>query len=510
MGVRHVRDASYWGMPVGTPIVKGMKPARAKMAKGGSGGVLGTLARAGKSGPAKPNSRGTAAQRMAASKPGGAWASMAAARKSEPAPIQRLSPTPEGGFKPNGTVTRGEAARIMHGPTGKPKPRKSPAPKAPTAKAPAKPAAAGSSAQVEAAKADVLATAERMYSETPGAGHRWIGMAKLRDRLSKTHSREDVDQAVKDLVDEGVMRGTIVANVKALTQRDRDAAVVMGMTEVGVPETIDAVYVFTPGELAEMKRQATQVVDAPPSAREQLAEANARRAKRGLQPMDRSEIRDFLPQLSAAELDQLAGAPAAKNRGQQVEDEIRSAVAALAGEPGGYVSLEDVRARLGDRYTRTEVDQALDDMFLKPGVALTPEANQKTLTPSRRAAAVNIGMQDQHLISISGVGGAKPAPAKAAKKATSARAKMAGAKSGLPDGLSPQGAVDRLKGMSKRTDGEQFLATASRADLTAIFESGGWSYAKNANKTQLRQSLVELLIGRRIDSDAIMRAGRSS
>lgn len=31
---RHVRDSAYWGLPAGTPIVAGMRPARAKMAKG--------------------------------------------------------------------------------------------------------------------------------------------------------------------------------------------------------------------------------------------------------------------------------------------------------------------------------------------------------------------------------------------------------------------------------------------------------------------------------------------
>jgi hypothetical protein len=34
MGVRHVRDAAYWGMPVGTPIAPGMRPARLKMSAG--------------------------------------------------------------------------------------------------------------------------------------------------------------------------------------------------------------------------------------------------------------------------------------------------------------------------------------------------------------------------------------------------------------------------------------------------------------------------------------------
>jgi len=286
---------------------------------------------------------------------------------------------------------------------------------------------------------------------------------------------------------------------------------VAGEESNGKNDEINAVRLRSAGEVA----RALEPVDTANadnfavSKREQVAELNARRASRGLPPADRGLLRDYFPGITDGELDELAGgakSTSAKSRAQQVEDDIRSAVADLAGEPGGYVSLEDVRARLGSRYARSEVDQALDDMFLKPGVAITPEANQKTLTPGRRAAAVNIGAQDQHLISISGVGGAKPAPAKAAKKATTARAKMAGAKSGLPAGLTPQGAVDELKGMSTRAGGEQLLAKASRADLAAILDAGKIVYPKSGNKAVLLEHIIESFIGRRIDHTAILRA----
>jgi hypothetical protein len=39
-------------------------------------------------------------------------------------------------------------------------------------------------------------------------------------------------------------------------------------------------------------------------------------------------------------------------------------------------------------------------MYRSPGVSLIPEENQKTLTAEDRAAAVEIGDQDKHLIAI--------------------------------------------------------------------------------------------------------------
>lgn len=78
---------------------------------------------------------------------------------------------------------------------------------------------------------------------------------------------------------------------------------------------------------------------------------------------------------------------------------IRAAYAELATEPGASVSLARLRPLLGE-FGRAEVDGALKGMIHLPGVSIMPEHNQKTLTPEARAAAVTIGDQDKHLISI--------------------------------------------------------------------------------------------------------------
>jgi hypothetical protein len=82
-----------------------------------------------------------------------------------------------------------------------------------------------------------------------------------------------------------------------------------------------------------------------------------------------------------------------------ITERIRAAYATLAPEPGTWVKLARLRPLLGEA-TRAEVDGALKGMIHLPDVTIVPEVNQKTLTPEDRAAAVIIGDQDKHLISI--------------------------------------------------------------------------------------------------------------
>ncbi|GII42257.1 hypothetical protein [Planotetraspora phitsanulokensis] len=82
-----------------------------------------------------------------------------------------------------------------------------------------------------------------------------------------------------------------------------------------------------------------------------------------------------------------------------VEALIREAYAELAREPGGWVSLTELRVLLRDA-ARTKVDETLRRMAAMPDVNVVPESNQKALTRRDREAALVIGDQDKHLISI--------------------------------------------------------------------------------------------------------------
>lgn len=82
-----------------------------------------------------------------------------------------------------------------------------------------------------------------------------------------------------------------------------------------------------------------------------------------------------------------------------LDDRIRAVYASLAPEPAAWVSLTELRANLnGD--SRSEVDAALHRLSRVEAVSIVPESNQKALTADDRAAAIRIGGEDCHLLSI--------------------------------------------------------------------------------------------------------------
>jgi hypothetical protein len=95
----------------------------------------------------------------------------------------------------------------------------------------------------------------------------------------------------------------------------------------------------------------------------------------------------------------VAARPDATSSGD-LEADIRKAYGVLAAAPGDWVSLADLRPRLGD-VDKNAVDRALTKMIEESSdVNLVPESNQKALTDAQRQAAVRIGDQNKHLISI--------------------------------------------------------------------------------------------------------------
>jgi hypothetical protein len=78
---------------------------------------------------------------------------------------------------------------------------------------------------------------------------------------------------------------------------------------------------------------------------------------------------------------------------------VRTAYRKLADEPGSLVSLVRLRAELAD-VPRRDLDAALVDFDHQRGISLLPQEDQKLLTDDDRAAAVRIGVKDNHLIAI--------------------------------------------------------------------------------------------------------------
>ncbi|MEU4548788.1 helicase-related protein [Nonomuraea dietziae] len=92
-------------------------------------------------------------------------------------------------------------------------------------------------------------------------------------------------------------------------------------------------------------------------------------------------------------------APSAGGQGGDVEQRIRAMVRELEREPGGWVSLTDLRARLSD-VPREQMDEALRSLNRQPDATLVPEDNQKALRPEDRAAALTIGDQPKYYIRL--------------------------------------------------------------------------------------------------------------
>ncbi|WP_416905011.1 hypothetical protein [Micromonospora echinospora] len=78
---------------------------------------------------------------------------------------------------------------------------------------------------------------------------------------------------------------------------------------------------------------------------------------------------------------------------------VRTAYRELAVTPGAWVGLADLRELL-DEYDRETVDAALRALVRQDDVRIIPVANSKSLTARDRAAAVLIGNEANHALSI--------------------------------------------------------------------------------------------------------------
>ncbi|MYN63984.1 MAG: hypothetical protein F4X11_03010 [Acidobacteria bacterium] len=92
-------------------------------------------------------------------------------------------------------------------------------------------------------------------------------------------------------------------------------------------------------------------------------------------------------------------APAAAGPAASLPDRIRQAYRNLASRPWDWVELRDLRTQLGD-WPRREVDLEIVRMFREKDVNLTLHEDLRRLTAADRDAAIRIGVDDMHLISM--------------------------------------------------------------------------------------------------------------
>jgi hypothetical protein len=82
-----------------------------------------------------------------------------------------------------------------------------------------------------------------------------------------------------------------------------------------------------------------------------------------------------------------------------VEDRIRQAYSDLSAEPGELVSLARLRDELSDIPRRT-LDDALLEMDRQRAIQLEPDPHRLTLSDRAKEAAIPLGGEDMHLITI--------------------------------------------------------------------------------------------------------------
>jgi hypothetical protein len=92
-------------------------------------------------------------------------------------------------------------------------------------------------------------------------------------------------------------------------------------------------------------------------------------------------------------------APASTANAADLTAVIEAGYRSVAATAGEFVSLRELRLRLADR-TRPDVDAALTTMFTAQRINLIPQSNQQALSDADREAALRIGGEYKHLISI--------------------------------------------------------------------------------------------------------------
>lgn len=206
-----------------------------------------------------------------------------------------------------------------------------------------------------------------------------------------------------------------------------------------------------------------------------------------------------------ADLETGTAAPAMPD--DQVDARIAQAYTEL-GRPGEVVSLLRLRDRLPD-IDRPTLDRALKRLDRARVIQLDPEPNQKALPLEARDASVRLGGDDRHLISSRqlharpAATGPKSAPTAPAETPESRARVLRGGTWDTPAESLSTYAGERLKAATSREQAHQLISALTVAELRDLAKELGVPVKSSANKTALRNAIVQLAVGVRLDSFAI-------
>ncbi len=270
-------------------------------------------------------------------------------------------------------------------------------------------------------------------------GWGWVSLADIRDRLSEDNvAPAEVDSALKRLDKTPGAFLTPENDQTSLTSRERTAAISLGGQAQHLLKIVDPSQRPLPSDRASRKAPAAKkaVPKAPhPDGLDSLDEPRLRSLAKeyeipGAGTKTPAALKAALRRKGAVAPDVTPGAAPSRDplsadpsvRAVQVDNRVRAAYSAVLrrkadGGRNRWVGLADLRAELGDDLDRKEVDAALFRLSVDRsgfGANIVPESNQKTLTATDRTAAVRIGDQDKHVISIDDPS-PRPLPAAAPK-----------------------------------------------------------------------------------------------
>lgn len=270
------------------------------------------------------------------------------------------------------------------------------------------------------------------YADAARAPGDWVPLAEIRDRIPG-RNRGEVDSALESLAMQPGVQLIPWDNAKALKPRDHEAALHFGgeanhnlriedtTTSAAAPSrSLDeglqqgigsgnrAGFAFLAAEAERHDREEAARGSKPLQFKgAQLSdEERAAKLREGFERQAAAPKRTDTRGVLSANADtrsaavQGARSEVAEQRQNEAKTDIRSAVLDLAGGPGEWVGLADLRDKLGTKHSRAEVDQALVGMLDEPDVRIIPVANQKALRKRDWDAAVEIGDTQNHAIMI--------------------------------------------------------------------------------------------------------------
>ena len=272
------------------------------------------------------------------------------------------------------------------------------------------------------------ATGDRVrsiYDELASEPEAWVNIADIRERLGDM-SRADQDELLRELEQRPDVNIVPLANVKVLSERTQSGSVRIGGQDkhfiaMGLGEPMKPREKPATARLSSKPKQETDFANMTRAEKLKRPDVTREEVEAALKDMKLAELRALAKELrnhgapvstSGTRKDQIKGdiidgligpkerARAMPKSDAQIRQGIIDAYAKLAQRQGDLVSLVKLRHELSD-IPRADLDRLLKEMDRARVFHLDPDSNRKALPREAHEAALSIGGEDKHFISMS-------------------------------------------------------------------------------------------------------------